>query len=62
MTNEYIFSMLRCKGVGTKLIYFPDEGHGTTKLANRRFLMQTALEWVDKYIGEAPMGAPAVGR
>ena len=50
MTNEYIYSMLRRKGIDTKLILFPDEGHGTTRLANRRFLMRTALDWVDRHL------------
>lgn len=49
MTNEYIFSMLKRRGVDTKLIQFVDEGHGTTKRANRRFVMQAAIDWVEKY-------------
>ena len=50
MTNEYIFSVLRRKGVDTKLIMFPDEGHGTTRLANRRYTMRTAIDWVEKHM------------
>jgi dipeptidyl aminopeptidase/acylaminoacyl peptidase len=50
MTNEYFFSMLKRAGVDTRLIQFPDEGHGTTKVANRRFLMQTAIDWVEKHL------------
>jgi len=50
MTNEYFFSMLKRAGVDTRLIRFPDEGHGTTKVANRRFLMQTAIDWVEKHL------------
>ena len=52
MTNEYMFSMLKRNGTDTKLIYFPDEGHGAIKLANRRFLMQTAIDWVEKHMPE----------
>lgn len=54
MTNEYIFSMLRRKGIDTKLILFQDEGHGTTKIANRRYVMQAALDWVDGHMGSKP--------
>jgi len=52
MTNEYIFSMLKRSGTDTKLIYFPDEGHGAVKLANRRFLMKTAIDWVESHMPE----------
>lgn len=51
MTNEYIFSMLKRRGVDTKFIMFKDEGHGTTKIANRRYVMQAAIDWVEKYTG-----------
>jgi dipeptidyl aminopeptidase/acylaminoacyl peptidase len=50
MTNEYIFSMLKRNGTDTKLILFQDEGHGTTRLANRRYLMQTAIDWVESHL------------
>jgi dipeptidyl aminopeptidase/acylaminoacyl peptidase len=50
MTNEYIFSMLRRRGVDTKLIQFADEGHGTTKRANRRFVVQSAIDWVEGHM------------
>lgn len=52
MTNEYMFSMLKRNGTDTKLVYFPDEGHGAIKLANRRFLVQTAIDWVEKHMPE----------
>jgi dipeptidyl aminopeptidase/acylaminoacyl peptidase len=54
MTNEYIFSMLKRRGVDTKLILLKDEGHGTTKIANRRYVMQAALDWVDGHLGVRP--------
>jgi dipeptidyl aminopeptidase/acylaminoacyl peptidase len=54
ITNEYIFSMLKRKGVDTKLILFPDEGHGTTRIANRRYVMQAALDWVESHLGASP--------
>jgi acylaminoacyl-peptidase len=54
MTNEYIYTMLRRKGIDTKLILFQDEGHGTTKIANRRYVMQAALDWVDGHMGGKP--------
>jgi dipeptidyl aminopeptidase/acylaminoacyl peptidase len=54
MTNEYIYTNLRRKGVDTKLILFQDEGHGTTKIANRRYVMQAALDWVDGHMGTRP--------
>jgi len=50
MTNEYIFSMLKRRGVDTRLIQFADEGHGTTKRANRRFVMQAAIDWVEGHL------------
>jgi dipeptidyl aminopeptidase/acylaminoacyl peptidase len=62
MTNEYFFSMLKRAGVDTKLIQFPDEGHGTTKVANRRFLMQAAIDWVEKHLPSAGGTSAAVAR
>ena len=50
MTNEYIFSMLRRKGVDTKLILFKDEGHGTTRRSNRRYVMKACVDWVEKHL------------
>ena len=57
MTNEYLFSMLKRRGVDTKLIQFADEGHGTTKRANRRFVMQAAIDWVEGHMNAAVSGA-----
>jgi len=57
MTNEYIFSMLKRAGVDVKLIQFADEGHGTTKRANRRFVVQSAIDWVEKYCKASANGA-----
>ena len=51
MTNEYLFSMLKRRGIDTRLILFKDEGHGTTKIANRRYVMQAAIDWVEKHAG-----------
>ena len=41
--------MLKRRGVDTRLILFQDEGHGTTKIANRRYVMQAAIDWVEKH-------------
>lgn len=49
-TNEYIFTMLRRKGIDTKLILFPDEGHGTTRVANQRYLVDAVLKWVEGHL------------
>ena len=59
MTNEYIFSMLKRSGTDVKLIQFADEGHGTTKRANRRFVVQSAIDWVEKYCKGSPAGGGA---
>jgi dipeptidyl aminopeptidase/acylaminoacyl peptidase len=56
MTNEYFFSVLKRRGVDTKLIQFPDEGHGLTKVANRRYLMQAAIDWVEGHLGMGTAG------
>jgi len=50
MTNEYIFTMLRRKGIDTKLVLFPDEGHGTTRVANQRYLMGAVLEGFERHL------------
>ena len=52
-TNEYIYTVLRRKGVDTRYISFPDEGHGLTRTANQKFLVNAIMDWVDRHVHEA---------
>ena len=45
-----LFTTLQEKGVDSKLIYFPDEGHWILKPQNSQFWYKNALDWFAKYL------------
>ena len=45
-----LYTALQRKGVDSKLLIFPDEGHWVLKPQNSQFWYQTVLGWVDKYL------------
>ena len=45
-----LFTTLRLKGVDSKLIIFPDEGHWILKPQNSEFWYANAIGWLDKYL------------
>lgn len=45
-----LFTALQRKGVDSKLLVFPDEGHWVLKPQNSQFWYHTVLGWVDKYL------------
>ena len=45
-----LFTALQRKGVDSKLVVFPDEGHWVLKPQNSQFWYHTVLGWVDKYL------------
>jgi acylaminoacyl-peptidase len=52
VTNEglSLFTALQRKGVPSKLLYFPDEGHWVLKPKNRKVWYDTVLGWLSKYL------------
>ena len=45
-----LFSALQRRGVPSKLLYFPDEGHWVLKPANSQLWYKTVLGWLDQYV------------
>lgn len=45
-----LFTGLQLKGVPSKLIVFPDEGHWILKPQNSEFWHKNVLDWFDKYL------------
>jgi dipeptidyl aminopeptidase/acylaminoacyl peptidase len=45
-----LFSTLQRKGVPSKLLYFPDEGHWVLKPQNSELWYKTVLDWLDQWL------------
>lgn len=45
-----LFTALQRRGIRSKLLYFPDEGHWVNKPQNSRLWYQTVLGWLDHYL------------
>ncbi len=45
-----LFTTLQRKGIASKFLYFPDEGHGVQKPANSEFWHQTVFDWLATYL------------
>jgi len=52
-----LFSTLQRKGVPSKLLYYPDEGHWILKPQNSELWYKTVLDWFDQWL--KPGGATA---
>ena len=48
-----LFTALQLKGVDSKLIVFPDEGHWILKPQNSEFWYKNVMDWFSKYVKEA---------
>ncbi len=49
-----IFTALQRRGVPSKLLYFPDEGHWVLKPQNSQLWYRTVLGWLDQYLIGTP--------
>jgi dipeptidyl aminopeptidase/acylaminoacyl peptidase len=45
-----LFTTLQRRGVPSKFLYFPDEGHWVLKPGNSRLWHQTVFEWLAQYL------------
>jgi dipeptidyl aminopeptidase/acylaminoacyl peptidase len=45
-----LFTALQRRGVPSKLLYFPDEGHWVLKPRNSRLWYETVIGWFDQYL------------
>jgi dipeptidyl aminopeptidase/acylaminoacyl peptidase len=50
-----LFTAVQLKGIDSKLLIFPDEGHWVLKPQNSKLWFNTVLDWLDKYL--QPNGA-----
>ena len=46
-----LFTALQRRGVPSRLLYFPDEGHWVLKPQNSRLWHETVLGWFDRHLG-----------
>ena len=44
-----MFTALQRRGIASRLLYFPDEGHWVLKPKNSQLWYRTVLEWIDAY-------------
>ncbi len=44
-----LFTALQRRGVKSKMLYFPDEGHWVMKPANAELWYKTVLDWIDEH-------------
>ncbi len=44
-----LFTAVQRKGIDSKILIFPDEGHWVLKPQNLQLWFNTILDWVDKY-------------
>lgn len=47
-----LFTALQRRGVPSRLLYFPDEGHWVLKPQNSKVWHQTVLDWLDRWLME----------
>ncbi len=47
-----LFTTLQRRGVPSKMLYFPDEGHWVLKPQNSQLWYKTVNDWVDQWIGK----------
>jgi len=45
-----LFSALQRRGIKSKLLYFPDEGHWVLKPQNSQLWYKTVVEWLDEHV------------
>jgi dipeptidyl aminopeptidase/acylaminoacyl peptidase len=45
-----LFTTLQRKGVPSKFLYFPDEGHWVLKPANSKLWHETVFDWLRQYL------------
>jgi dipeptidyl aminopeptidase/acylaminoacyl peptidase len=45
-----LFTALQRRGVPSKLLYYPDEGHWVLKPQNSQLWYRTVLDWLDQYL------------
>jgi len=50
--GQQLFTTLQRRGVPSKFLYFPDEGHWVLKPANSELWHRTVFGWLDEYIGK----------
>jgi dipeptidyl aminopeptidase/acylaminoacyl peptidase len=49
-----MFTALQRRGVESRLLYFPDEGHWVLKPRNSQLWYRTVLDWIDAHAKKAP--------
>jgi len=52
-----LFTALQRRGVPSKLMVFPDEGHWVLKPQNSKLFYQTVLDWFDQWLKPTTGGA-----
>jgi dipeptidyl aminopeptidase/acylaminoacyl peptidase len=45
-----LFTSLQRRGISSRLLYFPDEGHWVLKPQNSQLWYKTVLRWLDQHL------------
>ena len=53
-----MFTALQRRGVESRLLYFPDEGHWVLKPRNSQLWYHTVLDWIDAHTGAGSSASP----
>ena len=56
-----LFTALQRKGIDSKMLMFPDEGHWVLKPQNSQLWYHTVLDWLDKYLQQPDAETKAGG-
>jgi dipeptidyl aminopeptidase/acylaminoacyl peptidase len=51
-----LFTALQRRGVPSRFLYYPDEGHWVLKPRNARLWNQTVMDWFDRWLRQPPAG------
>lgn len=54
-----LFTALQRRGVPSRLLYFPDEGHWILKPQNSKLWFQTVMDWFDRWVRDRVTSDPA---
>jgi dipeptidyl aminopeptidase/acylaminoacyl peptidase len=49
-----LFTALQRRGIESKFLYFPDEGHWVLKPKNSKLWNETVIAWLEKFLKPAP--------
>lgn len=56
--SQELFTALQARGIPSKLVLFPDEGHWILKPQNSQYWYKTVIEWLNRYTNTTSISVP----